>query len=77
LEQTNIENTGNTTLPLLGIFKSDLASSLGRDLLRLAQPAGTSAPPAAMARDRMAQRLARGTQVQKQEYQRAITPGVK
>jgi hypothetical protein len=25
LEQTNIENTGNTTLPLLGIFKSDLA----------------------------------------------------
>jgi hypothetical protein len=29
LEQTNIENTGNTTLPLLGIFKSDLAHSAG------------------------------------------------
>jgi len=30
LEQTNIENTGNTTLPLLGIFKSDLAMSMFR-----------------------------------------------
>jgi hypothetical protein len=29
LEQTNIENTGNTTLRLLGIFKSDLAHSAG------------------------------------------------
>jgi hypothetical protein len=75
LEQTNIENTGNTTLPLLGIFKSDLAHSAGTYCASRSPPGLPRHQQPWLAT--VWQRLARGTQVQEQEYQRAITPDVK